>query len=151
MIFEKDRDVGCLGTIRKINEEARTFILRIFSWHRKKRRVWFETGKDIQVKEKDVWRMAKRMEFERVITYDNVRLGQTVRVNVASSYLDFCGFVQGISSESIRLQVTSGYKERIVTLLKSDITDITEICSSDIFYRLREVVGGEQTGRSNLT
>ena len=30
LIFEKDRDVGCLGTIRNIDEEAKTFNFRIF-------------------------------------------------------------------------------------------------------------------------
>ena len=85
-----------------------------------------------------------------MIAFDNVRRGQTIRANVASSVFDFCGFVQGVTSESIQILVTSGYVDRTVVLLKSDITDITEICSSDIFYRLSGVVGGEQSGGSNI-
>ena len=85
-----------------------------------------------------------------MITFDNVRRGQTIRANVASSVFDFCGFVQGVTAKSIQIQVTSGYMDRTVVLLKSDITDITEICSSDIFYRLSGVVEGEESGRSNL-
>ena len=85
-----------------------------------------------------------------MIAFDNIRRGQTIRANVASSVFDFCGFVQGVTSESVKILVTSGYVDRTVVLLKSDITDITEICSSDIFYRLSGVVGGEQSGGSNI-
>ena len=55
----------------------------------KKRKVWFDNGKDMVANEKDVWRIAKRLEFERVTTFDNVRPGQTVRVTLTSSARDF--------------------------------------------------------------
>ena len=151
LIFQKDRDVGILGTIREVNEEAGTFIFRIFSWHGKKRKVWFDNGKDIIANEKDVWRIVKRTEFERLTTVDAVHPGQTIRVSLTSSSFDFFGLVEEVTLTTIQMHLTTGIGVNSKkTIVKNDITEILKVCSSDLFYKLRGIIDGEQAGNSNV-
>ena len=151
LIFQKDRDVGVLGTVREINEEAGTFTFRIFSWHGKKRRVWFDNGKDFIAKEKDVWRIVRRTEYERLITAANVRPGQTIRVSVSSSSSDFLGLVEEVTLTTIKMSLTTGNGiSSTKILVKNDTTEIVEVCSSDMFYKLRGIIDGEQAGNANV-
>ena len=116
----------------------------------KKRKILFENGKDMVANEKDVWRIAKRLEFEGVTTFDNVRPGQTVRVTLASSARDFFGVVDETTFTSIKILQTWGIENSSKIMRRTDITEITEICSSDSFYMFRKLIDGEQAGNSNI-
>ena len=113
--------------------------------------MWFDNGKDIIAKEEDVWRIAKRTEFERLTTAANVRPGQTIRVSLASSSTDFFGLVEEVTLTTIQMRLTTGFGVNSTkTLVKDNITEILEVCSSDMFYKLRRIIDGEQAGNLNI-
>ena len=95
--------------------------------------------------------MAQRTEFERPSDVDSIRTGQTIRIRKQNYVLDFTGFVQSISDNSFELLLSSPiHDDETKTFVKTEITEVTEICSSDIFYRLCRLVGGESAGNDNI-
>ena len=84
-----------------------------------------------------------RTEFEAVSAVEKIRRGKTMRISTSSSVL--AGFVQKVDEFRIRLFITSGYKEgELEVIFKEDVTDVVEICSSNTFHKLSNIVSGEQ-------
>ena len=62
----------------------------------------------------------------------------------------FFGIVEKTTFTSIKILQTWGIENSSATLGRNDITEITEICSSDSFYMFRKLIDGEQAGNSNI-
>ena len=52
--FETDRNIACIAEIKNVCEEENTFTFRPYGWQGKRKKTWFESGKDLLAKQSDV-------------------------------------------------------------------------------------------------
>ena len=149
--FEKDRSTAATCCVKSVDEVEGTFICQVLSWHGKKKKTYFETGQDLKAKEVDVWRIVHRLEFERKVDIEAVHKGQVLRVSLKNDMIDFTGFVLRVDAGVVFLSQTTGLSEGEIKEFRLIDTDtISEIFSSPLFYRLRNLVKGEQIGKQNI-
>ena len=141
--WEEDRSSPCLATIVDVEEKDETFTFRVFSWQVKKKRkkTYFDTGKDMSAKEKLVWRLVHRTEFENNIQQDEIKMGQIIRIQFKDEIPDFTGFVRQLRGRTLIMDELTGYKRgRKVKIERNSIANVVEILSSPLFYRFRRMV-----------
>ena len=85
-----------------MSEEKNKFTFRVYGWKGKKRKTWYDTGKETIAKPSDVWRMVHRVEFERNSTASDVKKGQVVRLFTKNSPLEFCDFIVAVHQKTFR-------------------------------------------------
>ena len=52
--WEKERSVPCTCSIISVDEVAKTFLFRVYGWHGKTRKTFFDTGRDVEANESKV-------------------------------------------------------------------------------------------------
>ena len=149
--WDEDRSTGCLCSILGVNEVDRTFKFQALSWQGRKKKTFFDTGRTIKAKESSVWRLVHRMEFERPIKKDGLRVGQTLRILLKNQFTDFTGFVLERRKQWVRVRPTESKSDDDNEFKLSDIVSATEIMYSPLFYRLRQFVAGERVGKKNIS
>lgn len=130
-----------------VNEEENSFTFRVYGWKGRKRKTWYDTGKENIAKPSDVWRMVHRVDFERDSTVNEVRKGQVVRLFTKNSPLEFCGFVVAVDRKHLELRLMTGlYRGQLRKFDKAAVTSATEILSCPLFYELRKNIAGNDEG-----
>ena len=146
-----DKSCGCLCTVSGVDEENRTFNFQAFSYQGKKKKTFFDTGKEMVANENQVWRLIHRTEFEATRKQSDIRRGQVVRIQLINEVTDFTGYVQEMKGNMITVLETTGiHKNRLRNFELSKVATVVEILSSPLFYRLRRLVAGEQKGGKNI-
>ena len=149
--WEEDRSKGCLCSIIDVNELDNTFTFNVFSWQGKKKKTYFDTGKNLVANENLVWRLVYRTEFESKCEVDDIRRGQVVRILLKNNVTDFTGYVTNVEGDIITVSHTTGEKVgEFIKIRPADVLSVTEILSSPLWARLCRTVAGEQRGGQNL-
>lgn len=144
--WEEDRSSPCLASILEVEEKDETFTFRVFSWQGKKKRkkTFFDTGKDMTANEKLVWRLVHRTEFENNIQPDEIKVGQILRIRFKDPIPDFTGFVREVGEMKLIMDELTGYKRgRQAKIERNSIANIVEILSSPLFFRFRRLVSSD--------
>ena len=140
LYFEKDRSVPCIGCIKCVDEVKCVFTYLVFGWQGKKRKTFFDTGKSLEAKASDVWRLVHRAEFEEERNKEKIHKGQVLRVLLENKVTDFTGFVLGVTSNIVKMKLVTGLSEnKIIRFDKASVVECTEILYSPLFYRLRKL------------
>ena len=143
--WQKDRSTATTCCIKSISEDDETFVVRVYDYHGKSKRTFFDSGKDLTAKQSDVWRMTHRLEFEREICAANIHKGQVLRVELKRILFDCTGIVRACGTDFFTLTHTTGNREHESTRIrKEDVTKATEILSFPLFYKIRQTVKGTQ-------
>ena len=106
--WEAERSVGCIGTIIGVDEVNKTFRYRVYGWQRKTRQTWHTTGKDLDAAASKVWRMVHRAEFEHRIQPEEIRAGQSVRLDLHGMLLERVGYVSEVENNNIHISISTG-------------------------------------------
>ena len=109
--WQKDRSTATTCCIKSISEDDETFVVRVYDYHGKSKRTFFDNGKDLQARQSDVWRMTHRLEFEREICVANIHKGQVLRVELKRVLFDSTGIVKACGTDSFTLTHTTGNRE----------------------------------------
>ena len=143
--WEKDRQTPSISSIMFVNEEKGSFVCRVFGHQGKKRKTFYDTGKEIIAKEKQVWRLVHRLEFERKTNVNEIKEGQVIRLFTENSPLEFCGFVKKVDRKNLLIHLMTGlFRNKDRNFDKSEVISCTEILSCPLFYELRKKVSCEE-------
>ena len=89
--------------------------------------------------------MVNRTEYEQAIEVSEIKIGQVIRIVIQDNILDHTCFVQEVGDFSLTLLYLTGFKlGEELKVLKSNITSVTEICSSPLLYRIKAAVSETQ-------
>ena len=102
-------------------------------------------------KESQVWRLVHRTEFEAPREPRDIKIYQIVRILLQNMISDFTGIVKEVGPNTATVEETTGiYRGRLRKFKLSEVVEVVEILSSPLFYRLRQLVQGEQGGHQNI-
>lgn len=142
--WEEDKSNPCLATIKDVEEEDETFTFHIFSWQRKQKKTFYDTGKTMIAKQSLVWRLVWRKEFEMKKKSQDIRKGQIIRVFLQGQLTDFTGYVKNMKGNLVTVVETAGRNEgQMREFNLSEVINVVEILSSPLFFRFRRTVAGE--------
>ena len=123
-------------SITSVDETKISFTFQIFDTQGKKRKTFFDTGKQLEAKEDLVWRLTHRKDFETEREAKDIRRGQVIRVRLQNEISDSTGFVSKVENDMVTIKYMTGIAGgRIVQFNLTSVITVHEILSSPLFYR----------------